>query len=147
MDLVDEEDIPRLQVGQNGGEIARPLQHRARGLAQVHAELARDDVRERGLAQARRPEEQHVVERFAAPARRLDEDLELPAHLFLADVFGERRRAQRALDLLFVRRGRFGRDQPVGFDSHPGILPDTKEKAGSRPAFAASASQTRAFRT
>jgi hypothetical protein len=34
----------------------------------------RDDVRQRGLAQARRPEQQHVVERLGALARGLDED-------------------------------------------------------------------------
>ena len=50
------------------------LEHRARGLAQVHAELVRDDVRQRRLAEPRRAEQQHVVERFAALARRLDED-------------------------------------------------------------------------
>jgi hypothetical protein len=39
------------------------LEHRARRLAQIHAHLARDDVRQRGLAEARRAEQQHVVER------------------------------------------------------------------------------------
>ena len=66
VDLVDEQHVARLEVGQQRGEIARALEHRARGLAQVDAHLARDDVRERGLAQARRAEQQHVVERFAA---------------------------------------------------------------------------------
>jgi hypothetical protein len=46
-------------------------------------------VRQRGLAQAGRAEQQHVVERLAALARRADEDFELLAHLGLADVFVE----------------------------------------------------------
>ena len=69
MDLVDEQHVARLQVGQQRREIARPLEHRARGLTQVHAQLGGDDVGERGLAEARRAEDQHVVERFAALAR------------------------------------------------------------------------------
>src|SRR5207248_6520690 len=100
------------------GEIARALERRTRGLAQVHAELARDDVRERGLAEARRAEEQHVIERFGARARRGDEDLELAAHLLLPDVLGERRRPERALELLLLARRRARRNQPVSLDRH-----------------------------
>ena len=70
VDLVDEEDVVRLEVGEDRGEIAGALEHRPRGLAQVDAHLARDDVRERGLAQAGRPEEQHVVERLACGCAR-----------------------------------------------------------------------------
>jgi hypothetical protein len=44
-----------------------------------------------------------VVERLAAVARGMDEDFELLARLGLADVFGQRTRPQRALDLLFLR--------------------------------------------
>jgi hypothetical protein len=44
VDLVDEEDIPRLQVGEQGGQVAGLLQHRARGLAQADGHLVGDDV-------------------------------------------------------------------------------------------------------
>ena len=116
VDLVDEEDIVRLEVGEERGEIAGPLEHRPRGLAEIDAHLARDDVRERGLAEPGRPEEEHVIERLAPGARRLDEDRELPADLLLPDVLGELARAQAALDGFFVH-GRLGRrDQAVGFD-------------------------------
>ena len=71
MDLVDEQHVVRLQVGQQRGQVAGALDHRAGGLAQVDAQLVGDDVRERGLAQARRAEDQHVVERLAALARGL----------------------------------------------------------------------------
>jgi hypothetical protein len=45
---------------------------RSRGYAQVDAELARDDIRQRGLARSGRSREQNVIERLAAFARRLD---------------------------------------------------------------------------
>jgi hypothetical protein len=67
MDLVDEQHVVRFEVGQHRGQVAGALQHRARGLAQVDAHLVGDDVGQRGLAQARRAEQQHVVERLGAP--------------------------------------------------------------------------------
>ena len=104
MDLVDEQHVARLQVGQQRGEIAGPFEHRARGLAQVHAQLAGEDVGERGLAEAGRAEDQRVIQRLAALDRRLHEDLHLRLDLFLADVVGEPLRADGAIDgLLFAR--------------------------------------------
>ena len=73
------------------------------GLPQVHAELVRDDVRERGLAEARRAEDQHVIERLAALARGLDEDLQLRLDRRLADVVGELLRAHGAVERLRPR--------------------------------------------
>ena len=102
MDLVDEQHVVRLQVGQQRREVAGALDHRPGGLAQVHAELVRDDVRERGLAEARRAEDQHVVERLAPVARRLDEDLHLRLDRRLADVVGELLRAHGAVERRFV---------------------------------------------
>ncbi len=116
VDLVDEEDVVGLEVGEDGGEVAGALQHRPRGLLQVHAHLARDDVRERGLAEARRAEEEHVVERLLAVPRRGDEDLELLADLRLPDVLGELARAQRPFLALLHRRGGVPGDEAVGFD-------------------------------
>ena len=105
VDLVDEEDVVGFEVGEQRGQVARALQHGAGGLAQVDPHLARDDVRQRRLAQARRAEQQHVVERFAAVLGRRHEDVELAAHLFLADVFVEQLGAQRALEGLLVGGG------------------------------------------
>ena len=84
VDLVDEEHVVLLEVGQQRRQVLGLFQHRPGGLAQVHAQLVRDDVRQRGLAQARRAEQQHVVQRLAALARRADEDLQLLARLGLA---------------------------------------------------------------
>ncbi len=66
MDLVDEQHVARLQIGQQRRQIAGARDHRAGGRAEADAELARDDLRQRRLAEARRPEEQHMVERLAA---------------------------------------------------------------------------------
>ena len=54
VDLVDEQDVARLQVGQQCGEIAAALDHRARGGTEADAHFAGDDLRERRLAEPRR---------------------------------------------------------------------------------------------
>ena len=90
-------------------------------LAQVDAELVRDDVRQRRLAEARRTEQQHVIERFLALSRRLDEDRQLAADLLLPDVFVEQARAQRALDDVLLHADHLGGDEAVElvvFDGH-----------------------------
>ena len=97
MDFVDEEDIAFLEVGEQRGEIAGLGNHRAGGGAEVYAELARHDLRERGLAQSRRADEQHVVERFVARFRSLDKNPQVGPRLLLADEFGEPLRPQRRL--------------------------------------------------
>ena len=113
VDLVDEQHVVRLEVGQHRGQVAGPLEHRTRGLAQVDAQLVGDDVRQRGLAQAGRAEDQHVVERLAALARGRDEDLHLLAHRRLADVLGQRLGPDGTVDGdVFV--GGLGGDQAVG---------------------------------
>ncbi len=106
MDLVDEQHIVRFKIGEQCRQVARPLQHRPRGVADIHAHLARNDLRQRSLAQTGRAEQQHMVERLVTLLRRLDEYLQLPADLFLADIFVELLGAQRALQRLFLLRGR-----------------------------------------
>src|ERR1700738_4104574 len=98
MDLVDEQHVVRLEIGEQGGKGAGALQHRARRLAQVDTELVRDDMGERRLAESRRTEQQHVIERLFAFFSGLDEDRELAADFFLADVLVERTWPQRAVN-------------------------------------------------
>ena len=101
VDLVDEEDAARLERGQERGDVALALERRAGGLHERDVELVR---RRSGRATSCRgpggPGEQHVVERLAAGARRLDEDRELVLDRALADEVLERARAQRAVELL-----------------------------------------------
>ena len=63
MDLVDEQDVARLQVGELGGEVAGAHDHRPRGQTEADPELGGDDLGERGLAKPGRPGEQNMVER------------------------------------------------------------------------------------
>ena len=68
--------------------------------ADADAELLADDVREARLAEARRADEENVVERVAARLRRGERDRELLLHALLADEVGEAARPQRLLELL-----------------------------------------------
>jgi hypothetical protein len=65
----------------------------------LHVHLARHDLRERRLAEARRAVEQRVVEGIAALLGRLDEDPEPLLDLVLADEVGPRLRPQRGVEL------------------------------------------------
>src|SRR5262249_23178821 len=71
--------------------------HRARGGAEIDAELAGDDLRQRRLAEAGRADQEHMIERLAAALRRRDEHAEVRARLLLADEFGQPLRTQRGL--------------------------------------------------
>ena len=102
VDLVDEEHVALFEIGELRGEIARLGDHGARRGAEVHAHLARDDLRERRLAEARRADEQHMVERIAARFRRLDEDAQVLARGFLAGEIFQRQRADRRVDVVFA---------------------------------------------
>ncbi|MNE08586.1 hypothetical protein D3C80_1012390 [compost metagenome] len=115
MDLVDEQHIARLEVGQQRRQIAGALQHRAGGALDRHAHFLGDDVGQGGLAEARRAEDQRVVQRFRPTSGRLDEQLHLFAHAGLADVLGQLQRADGAI-LLLLAFARRSRDQAVGFN-------------------------------
>ena len=80
-------------------------------------ELVGDDVRQRGLAESRRPEDQHVIQRLAAHARRLNEDLHLRLDVRLPDVIGEGLGPHRAIDDLVLAPAGAG-DDPILFDAH-----------------------------
>ena len=100
VDLVHEEDRPRLEPGEVRGDVALALEGRPGGLAELHAELGGDDLGERGLAQPGGPGEQHVVERLVAAASRLDEDAQLLLDGLLPDELVEPPGPQRAVELL-----------------------------------------------
>jgi hypothetical protein len=63
MDLIDEEDVVGLQVGQDGRKVAGAFEGRPRGHPEVDALLDRDDPGQGGLSQAWRAREQNVVQR------------------------------------------------------------------------------------
>src|SRR4029077_3122890 len=112
MDLVDEEHVTLFQIGEKSGEIAGLGNHRSRSGTEADAEFARDDLRQRGLAEPRRAYEQHMIERFAALARRLDEDGEVLARLRLAHEIRQKLRPQRGVAGILGTA--FGRDDAGG---------------------------------
>src|SRR5262249_54950526 len=81
----------------------------AGGGAEIDPQFARKDLRERGFAEARRADKQHVIERFAPRPRCRDEDFEIRARLLLADELGKELRAQRRLGNVFLAA--FGRHE------------------------------------
>src|SRR3984957_19466246 len=99
VNLVDEQHVPRLEIGELPSEIARLADDRTRGRMEIDAELARDDLRQSGLAESRRADEQHVIERLAARFGGLDEDAEILTGRFLPGESGEKLRADRYLVL------------------------------------------------
>jgi hypothetical protein len=100
VDLVDEQDVAILEIGEDGGEVARLGDHRPDVARKADAELAGDDLGKRGLAEPGRAEEQDMVERIAAALGRLDEHPQILARRLLADEFVERLRAQRRVEIL-----------------------------------------------
>src|SRR4051794_37116822 len=100
VDLVDEEDVARLQGCQDRRDVAFALERRACDLADPDAELVADDLGERRLPEPRRACKEHVVERLAACLRGVEGDLQLLLHALLPDEVAERARPERPLDLL-----------------------------------------------
>ncbi len=98
VDLVDEQDLARHQRGQHGREIARVLDGGAAREPQGAAALLRHDHGERRLAEPGRAGEQDVVGRAVLHGRGREQQLQLAAHLDLADELGERSGAERALE-------------------------------------------------
>ena len=98
MNLVDEQHVALFQTADYRGEVAGALDRRPRGRAHADLTLARDDMGERGLAQPRRPREEHVVEDLAALARRFDRHAEDFSRALLPDELAEHTRAQRKIE-------------------------------------------------
>ena len=104
MYLVDEQHVARLERGEYAGKVAGTVEHRAAGYLEAHAQLVGDDVRQRGLAKARRAVKQRVVERFATVFRSLDKDFKVVNHGLLSAEISEMQRPQRVLEVLLGRR-------------------------------------------
>ena len=110
VDLIDEQHVARFKVGQDRRQISGLGQHRPGGGAKVDPQLPGHDLGQRGLAQAGRPEQQHVIQRLTAVLRRLDEDAEVTLGLLLADELGHGLRPERLVGRF--EGGGFARDQP-----------------------------------
>ena len=102
MDFIDEQHVALFEIGEKRGKIAGLGDHRAGRGAEIDGKLARHDLRQSGLAEAGRADEQHLVERFFPRPRRLDEHGEIFACLLLADESAEPLRPQRGLGQILV---------------------------------------------
>ena len=119
VDLIDEEHVPGLEIGQQRGEVARAC-------ASTGPEVARKPTpssRETMWASVVLPRpggtrEQHMVERLAAGAGGLDEDGEIVARLGLADEFREALGPQRGFEVVVLAAARARRN---GRRSCPGL--------------------------
>ena len=134
VDLVDEQHFALAEIGEDRREVARLLEHRARGRADRHAELVGDDVGERRLAEPGRAVEQHVIERLAALPRRGDRDLQVLADAVLADVLVERARPQAGFVLRVLvdaRRRRPRRSSVIYFASSRSACFSVRSKSPS----------------
>ena len=104
MDLIHEQDVVFVEVGQQRRQIAGLFDSRAGGDADIDAHLLGDDAGQRGLAQARRAVEQHMVQRLRAAAGGLDEDGEILLGLLLSDVLRQCAGTQRCLAGVLVQK-------------------------------------------
>src|SRR4029079_16779099 len=65
--------------------------------AEADAKLFCQNLRKRRFSESWRPGKKNMVERIAASARRLNENTEIGARLFLSDEFVERLREDRSI--------------------------------------------------
>ena len=103
MDLVDEEDVALTQIGEGSDQVAGFLECGSGSVADVDAELARNELGESGLAEARWAEEKRVVERLTARERGVNVDAQRLLHAVLADELGQALGAEGELDNALVR--------------------------------------------
>src|SRR5262249_55007132 len=97
VDLVDKQNVARLQAGEQRREVASTLDYRPRCRAKPDPEFPRDDLRQCGLAEPGRTRKQHMIEGFIAALRSTDKDREVVAQLLLTDKFAEVLRADRGI--------------------------------------------------
>ena len=102
VNLVDEQHVARLERREDRRHVALPLERRPGNGAYADAELLADDEREARLAEARGPDEQHVVERLAARLRSGERDRELLLDALLSDELVQAARPERLLELLIL---------------------------------------------
>src|ERR1041385_2381109 len=106
MNLVDEEHVTFLKVGQQRCDVAGFLDRRTGRGFQLGAHFVRDDVGERRLTQTWWSSEQHVIECFAASARGFHVNAQVLFYLTLSDVLFDASGAQRQIELTIFVSGR-----------------------------------------
>src|SRR5262249_17110117 len=106
MNFVEEENLALLERRENRGEIAFGFEKRAGAGLDGNFKFVGDDLCERGLAEAGRTVEEHVIERFTSVLCRLESDRDVFLHALLADVLVEGPGTNAGVDArIFVNRG------------------------------------------
>ena len=105
MDLVHEQDVALVQIGENAHEVAAALERRAGGGDDGRGHLVGEDRREGGLAQPGRPGEQDMIEGLCALPRRLHRDAQALHRRALPHVLVEPLRAELPLELRLLGQG------------------------------------------
>ena len=102
VNFVDEQHIPVFEVGQDGGQIARPFNHRPGRGPNIYPHFPGNNMGHRGLAQPRRTVKQQVVEHVTALFGGLNGDAQVLFGTLLADVVIQAAGTQRALKPRFA---------------------------------------------
>ena len=136
VDLVHEEDVVAGQIGQDGGQVAAALQHRARGADQVDAQLGGHDLGQGRLAQAGVAVKERMVQRAAAFTGSAQIHAQIGTQLFLADeviqAAGPHALFQRGGAQAGVFRTGRGYGRPRFRGSIPGVIAEKTGRWGRR---------------
>ncbi len=98
MNLIDKQHVARFQLDQNGSQIARAVDGRTGGDADVLPHFGRNNTGQAGFAKAGRAVEQNMIQRIMPPKRRADIDGQAVLYLLLAEILAQRARTQRGLN-------------------------------------------------
>ena len=107
MDLVDKQHIVLFERGQDTREVARLIEYRTGGNLKSYPQLVGDDIRERGLSQARRTVQQGMIQRLTTILGSLHEHLKVLYDLLLTTEITECQRSQCVLKVFFSLRKAF----------------------------------------
>ena len=107
MNFIDKQHVIGFKIGQQRRQITGLGDHRPGRRPEPDAELPRDDLRKRGLAEPRRSMKQHMIQRIAPLPRRGNEHPQIFPRRFLPDKFIERFRAESSVNV-FGTMGRGG---------------------------------------
>src|SRR3990172_13252307 len=98
MNFVDEEDVTRLQIRQEGDQVAGFFDERASAGLDMDAELVGDHVGESRLAETGRSIEEKVIHGLSALASGLNGNLKLSSDFLLTDIFREAPGAEAGIE-------------------------------------------------
>jgi len=105
VDLVDEQHVTAPEPRELAGERAFVIDGGPARDVQAHPHLAREDVRERRLAEPRRATQQDVIERLAALFGGLHVHLQVLPVLRLPDEVGQALRPKQPIETRVIRGG------------------------------------------